>query len=101
MATVSIPSVLRTFTERQSQVSLAGANVGEVVASLAASYPDLAPHILDDSGNLRSFVNVFVGDTDIRSLQGPQTPVGDDTSILLVPAIAGGAPDDTALASVR
>ncbi|MFZ2623909.1 MAG: MoaD/ThiS family protein [Propionibacterium sp.] len=101
MATVSIPSVLRTFTERQSQVSLEGANVGEVVASLAASFPDLAPHILDDSGNLRSFVNVFVGDTDIRSLQGPQTPVSDETSILLVPAIAGGAPESTSSASVR
>ena len=92
MATVSIPSVLRTFTQRQSQVNLEGGTVGEVVASLAASYPDLAPHILDASGTLRSFVNVFVDDTDIRSLQGEQTPVSADSAILLVPAIAGGSP---------
>ncbi|GAA2182594.1 hypothetical protein GCM10009785_22510 [Brooklawnia cerclae] len=93
MAIVTIPSVLRTYTARQSRLTVPGATVEEVVSTLAASYPDLAPHILDDRGDLRSFVNVFVGEQDIRSLDGVTTHVDDDSAILLVPAIAGGAPE--------
>lgn len=101
MTTVTIPSVLRPFTDRKSELSLEGSSVGEVVASLSAAYPDLAPHILDENGDLRSFVNVFVGDTDIRSLQGTDTPVFPGSTIVLVPAIAGGAPDTINFQAVR
>ncbi|MDN5976272.1 ubiquitin-like small modifier protein 1 [Acidipropionibacterium jensenii] len=93
MAIVSIPSVLKSYTDRQRQVVLPGTTVAEVVKELTSAYPDLAPHILDEDGTLRDYVNVFVNDSDIRQLDGELTAVEEDSTVRLLPAIAGGAPD--------
>ncbi|MDR1806417.1 MAG: MoaD/ThiS family protein [Propionibacteriaceae bacterium] len=90
MAKLSIPTALRAYTERQAKVDADGATVGAALAALADRYPDLRPHLFDEAGELRGFVNVFVGDTNIRSLAGLATPVTPDSVVALVPAIAGG-----------
>lgn len=88
--TILVPTALRTFTDRQSEVLVSGDTVGEAVANFAASYPDIKPHLYEDNGDLRSYVNLFVGETNIRNLQGFDTPVKDGDTVMLVPAIAGG-----------
>ncbi len=93
MPNVSIPSVLRNYTDRKRQLNLPGATVSEVVAELTTAYPDLKQHILDDDGKLRGYINVFVDDKDIRSLDGENTALTEDSSIRLLPAIAGGSTD--------
>jgi len=64
--------------------------VKEIISDLTLNYPDLKKHLLDDAGQLRSFINVFVGDDDIRSLQQEETAVNNQTLISIIPAIAGG-----------
>jgi molybdopterin converting factor small subunit len=87
---VRIPTTLRTLTGGQSQVSLEGANVRDVLASLDGAHPGFADRLLDDDGNLRRFVNVFVADDDIRFLEGLDTPVPDGETVSIIPAVAGG-----------
>jgi molybdopterin synthase sulfur carrier subunit len=91
MATIIIPTPLRKFTNNTSKVEVKGGNIKEVISDLTLNFPDLKKNLLDDSGNLRSFVNVFVGNDDIRDLQKEETSVKDDTVISIIPAIAGGA----------
>jgi adenylyltransferase/sulfurtransferase len=88
--TIQIPSALRNFTERQGEVKVEGATVGAAIAALAAAYPDLKPHLFQDDGGLRSFINIFLGDTNIKKLQGLETALPDGAVVMLVPAIAGG-----------
>ncbi|HZG23122.1 MAG TPA: MoaD/ThiS family protein [Chitinophagaceae bacterium] len=90
MATVIIPTPLRKFTNNTARLSVKGSNVEQIVSELSLNFPDLKKHLVDEKGSLRSFVNVFVGDDDIRNLQQGQTAVQDDTVISIVPAIAGG-----------
>jgi molybdopterin converting factor small subunit len=90
MATVIIPTPLRKFTNNTAKLSIRAGNVQEIVNDLSLNFPDLKKHLLDEQGKLRSFVNVFVGDEDIRNLQQEQTTVKDETVISIVPAIAGG-----------
>ena len=91
MSDVRIPPVLRTSTGGQKQVEVAGATVGEVIGGLVAAYPGLAPQLLAGDGDLNRFVNVFLNDTDVRHLQALDTPVGERDTVLLLPAMAGGA----------
>jgi molybdopterin synthase sulfur carrier subunit len=91
MATVIIPTPLRKFTNNTSKLNIRADNVQEIVDDLSLNFPDLKKHLLDEQGKLRSFVNVFVGDEDIRNLQQEQTAVKDETVISIVPAIAGGS----------
>lgn len=91
MPKVYIPSPLRQFVDDQRTVDLPGETVGEVVAALAASYPAVRTHLFDDADTLRSFVNVFVNEDDIRILQGLATPVTERDEVSLVPPIAGGS----------
>ena len=100
MATLFIPTALRAFTDRQSQVEITADTVGEAISALAGLYPDLAPHILDDEGVLRGFVNVFVGQTNIREIKGLDTSVISTDEVSIVPAIAGGSGADTCWAEV-
>ena len=88
MAIVLIPTALRKFTGEQSSLEVAGATAGEVLRNLGALHPALGGQILDN-GKIRGFVNVFVGDEDIRFLDGDATPVSNE-EITLIPAIAGG-----------
>ncbi|MEN9934058.1 MAG: hypothetical protein RLZZ387_637, partial [Chloroflexota bacterium] len=64
--------------------------VGQVLASLAEQYPQLGKQLYSERGQLRSFVNIYVGDEDIRYLQGVETPVPDGETVSIIPAIAGG-----------
>jgi molybdopterin converting factor small subunit len=90
MATIIIPTPLRKFTNNSARVNINGNNVKGVVDELTLNYPDLKKHLLDEQGNIRSFINLFVGDEDIRNLQQDQTPIKEETVISIVPAIAGG-----------
>jgi molybdopterin synthase sulfur carrier subunit len=87
---VRIPTTLRTLTGGQPEVSLEGGNVRDVLASLDGAHPGFADRLLDDEGNLRRFVNVFVADDDIRFLDGLDTPVPEGAEVSIIPAVAGG-----------
>jgi sulfur-carrier protein adenylyltransferase/sulfurtransferase len=91
MAKVLIPTPLRHFTGKQDSVSASGATVGEVLESLMGQYPDLRKQIFTEEGKLRSFVNVYLNDEDIRYLSKSATPAKDGDTISLVPSIAGGS----------
>ncbi|MDR3336574.1 MAG: MoaD/ThiS family protein [Treponema sp.] len=86
---ILIPTALRAFTDRNSEVSVEGAAVGEAIAALAEKYPDIRQHLYKE-GELRSFINIFVGETNIKNLQGLDTALSPGAEIMLVPAIAGG-----------
>lgn len=88
--TVRVPTTLRTLTAGASEVAVDGATVREVVAALDATHPGFADKLLDDDGNLRRFVNVFVADDDVRFLEGLDTPVPDGETVSIIPAVAGG-----------
>ena len=87
---VRIPTILRTFTGGSAEVSAAPGTLREVIASLDSSYPGLGGRIVDDTGNLRRFVNVYVGDEDVRFADGLETPVPAGAHVSVIPAVAGG-----------
>ena len=89
--TVFIPTPLRPFTDQQATVQVSGSNVGEVLQNLVTVHAELRHHLFTPDGKLRSFVNVYVNDEDIRYLTKEQTPVGDKDSVSIVPSVAGGA----------
>lgn len=74
-STLLIPTALRAFTDGQGKVTLEGHTVGQLVAALAARYPDIQPHLYDDAGALRSFINLYVGEHNIKTTGGLETPV--------------------------
>ncbi|MET0729201.1 MAG: ubiquitin-like small modifier protein 1 [Acidimicrobiales bacterium] len=88
--TVRIPTTLRTLTGGQSEVSVEGSTVGEVLTALESEHPGFSERILDPDGGLRRFVNVFVADDDVRFLQALATPVPDGETVAIIPAVAGG-----------
>ena len=90
MTTVRIPTPLRKLTAGNEEVACAGATVGQVLADLERQFPGLKERICDDAGKLRRFVNVYVGDEDIRFQRDLDTPVSDGAELSIVPAIAGG-----------
>ena len=87
---VLIPSALRAFVDRKSEIEAEGATVGEALAHVAAQYPDLKHQIYEDDTKLRGFVNVFVDGTNIKKLNGLDTPLAAGATVMIVPAIAGG-----------
>ncbi|MCB0397860.1 MAG: MoaD/ThiS family protein [Flavobacteriales bacterium] len=93
MAKLIIPTPLRKFTENQATYETEGQNVKEVVTKLTQAFPGVAPHILDEQGQIRAFINIFVGDENINDLQQENTAVAGDTVVSIVPAIAGGSPN--------
>lgn len=95
--TVLIPTTLRIFTNQRSEIELDGTTVEEVLAALSDEYPETKKALFDESGQLRSFINIFVNENNIKNLQGYQTTVKDGDEIMLIPAIAGGAPTDSVL----
>ncbi len=90
MATVIIPTPLRKFTNNTARLEVSAVNIQQTVDELTLNFPDLKKHLLDEQGQIRSFVNIFVGNDDIRNLQQEKTEVKTDTVISIVPAIAGG-----------
>jgi molybdopterin converting factor small subunit len=87
---VRIPTILRTFTGGSREVTAEPGTLREVIAGLDAAYPGLGGRIVDDTGNLRRFVNVYVGDEDVRFAQGLDTPVPAGAHVSVIPAVAGG-----------
>src|SRR5690348_1297170 len=92
MAKVLIPTPLRQYAAKKDTVELGGSTVGEVLKALTSQYGDLRGQLYSDEGKLRSFVNVYLNDEDIRYLKKEATPVADGDTISIVPSIAGGAP---------
>jgi molybdopterin converting factor small subunit len=90
MPTIRIPTPLRKYTQGREEVTVAGATVGAVLEALERDAAGIRERILDDAGKVRRFVNIFVGEEDIRFLEGLQTPVGERDEVSIVPAIAGG-----------
>jgi adenylyltransferase/sulfurtransferase len=93
MATVIIPTPLRKFTNNTARLEVNAGTIQDTVNELTRNFPDLKKHLLDEGGGIRSYVNIFVGNNDIRDLEQERTAVKEDTVISIVPAIAGGSPD--------
>src|SRR5579885_228667 len=91
MARILIPTPLRQYADKQDSVQLPGKTVGEVLGELTTRFPDLRKQLFTDEGRLRSFVNVYLNDEDIRYLNKDATPVNDPDTLSIVPSIAGGA----------
>jgi molybdopterin converting factor small subunit len=90
---VRIPTILRAYTQGKSDVSVTvedGAALADVVAALDRAHPGIAARVLDDSGQIRRFVNVYVDDDDVRFAAGLQTPTPDGARVSVIPAVAGG-----------
>ncbi|CDR08948.1 MoaD/ThiS family protein [Streptomyces iranensis] len=87
---VRIPTILRTYTGGQAEVSADGATLAEVLADLEKNHAGISARVLDDTGKLRRFVNVYVNDDDVRFADGLATATPDGAGISIIPAVAGG-----------
>src|SRR5204862_4157651 len=87
-----IPTPLRPYTDKKDTVDAEGRTVGELLADLTKRHSGLKPHLYNEQGTLRSFVNVYINDEDIRYLQKEQTPVAPGDTVSIIPSVAGGAP---------
>jgi molybdopterin synthase sulfur carrier subunit len=87
---VRIPTILRTYTGGESEVSAEGDTLSAVLDDLDGNYSGIKGRILDEAGQLRRFVNVYVGNDDVRFLDGLQTQVRDGAEVSVIPALAGG-----------
>jgi len=91
MARILIPTPLRQFADKHDTVEVEGATVGEALTALITRFPDLKKNLYSDEGKLRSFVNVYLNDEDIRYIKKEATPVAAGDTLSIVPSIAGGA----------
>ncbi|HET6292068.1 MAG TPA: ubiquitin-like small modifier protein 1 [Kribbella sp.] len=87
---VRVPTILRPYTQGASEVSVEGSTLSEVLESLDTSYPGIKGRVLDESGELRRFVNVYVDNDDVRFSEGLQTSIKDGGQVSIIPAVAGG-----------
>ena len=90
MPVLKIPTPLRSYVNGNLEVPVMGKNVAEAVESLLIQFPVLRPHLANAKGELRPFVNLFIGKTNIRELQGLETPLDDNDLLILIPSLAGG-----------
>lgn len=90
MPNIRIPTPLRVYTSEESQVTVEGATVGEVLSNLTTRFPELRQHLYDGE-KLRNFVNVYLGDEDVRFLDGLDTQLEEGDNLRIIPSIAGGA----------
>jgi molybdopterin converting factor small subunit len=89
--TIAIPTALRAYTGGAASVSVDARTAGAALDALTTQHPDLARHLRGPDGKLRSFVNVYLNDEDIRHLERDATPLKDGDTLVIVPSIAGGA----------
>jgi adenylyltransferase/sulfurtransferase len=89
MPNIKIPTPLRVYTGQQAQVNVAGATIGEALTDLTNQYPELRQHLFNGE-QLRNFVNVYVGEEDIRFLNGMDTDISETDALRIIPTIAGG-----------
>ncbi len=87
---VRIPTILRTYTKGESEVAVDGGTLAEVVDALDSSYPGIKARVLDESGELRRFVNVYVDNDDVRFADGLKTNIANGAQVSIIPAVAGG-----------
>jgi molybdopterin synthase sulfur carrier subunit len=90
VATVTIPTQLRSLTGGIEEISVSSSSVAEVIDDLDARFPGVGDRLLDESGTLRRFINIYVDEEDVRFLNGPKTEVGDDARVSIIPSVAGG-----------
>jgi molybdopterin converting factor small subunit len=90
MAKVLIPTPLRQYAGNQKEVEAAGATVGEILTTLTSEFADLRKHLYTDEGKLRSFVNIYLNDEDVRYLDKDKTAASPNDTLSIVPSIAGG-----------
>jgi len=90
MPAIRIPTPLRNYTSGQNEVLVQGNNVSEAMADLLTQFPALRPHLYNGQDTLRPFVNLFLGEDNVKDMQGLETPLKDDDRLLLIPSIAGG-----------
>jgi molybdopterin converting factor small subunit len=88
---MEIPTALRQFAGKQASLELNAGTVGDALKQLTGTYADLRKHLYTEDGRIRSFVNIYLNDEDIRYLQKENTPTKDGDTISIVPSIAGGA----------
>jgi sulfur-carrier protein len=87
---VRVPTILRTYTKGESEVTADGSTLSEVLESLESSFPGIRSRVVDEQGKLRRFVNVYVGNEDVRFADGLDTKTPDGTQVSVIPAVAGG-----------
>ena len=90
MPIIKIPTPLRSYTDGSKEISVEGETVGAALGSLLSLYPDLSKNIYNDDGQLRAFVNLFLGKDHIKNLQGLDTPLDQKDILRILPSIAGG-----------
>lgn len=90
MSKIRVPTPLRPYTEGQGKLEVKASTVGEALLELTAQFPSIWPHLYNDEGILRPYVNLFVNDEDIRTLEGEQTAIHDGDTLMILPSIAGG-----------
>ena len=89
--TLRVPTILRSLTGGEAEVSVEGAaTLAELIAKVDAGHPGIRGRVLDDDGKIRRFVNVYVGEDDVRFAQGLETPTPDGVTVSIIPAVAGG-----------
>jgi sulfur-carrier protein len=91
MPTIKVPPVLRPQTDGQAEVSVEGATVGEVLRALAERYPQTRDQLFSPEGELNRYVNVYLNDEDVRVLDGLETGASESDTVVILPAMAGGA----------
>ena len=89
-ATVKIPTPLRKLTNNETSVDADGTTVEQIVESLESTYPGMRERLIDDNGDLRHFVNIYLNGEDIRYIDGLKSSVSDNDELSIVPAVAGG-----------
>jgi sulfur-carrier protein len=87
---VRVPTILRTYTKGESEVTADGSTLSEVLESLESSFPGIRARVVDEQGKLRRFVNVYVGNEDVRFADGLDTKTPGGTQVSVIPAVAGG-----------
>ena len=90
MPILKIPTPLRAYTGGRPAIDVEGSSVGEALSDLTARHPDLRPHLFNEAGELRPYVNLFLNDEDVRYLAGRETPVAKTDLLRIIPSIAGG-----------
>jgi len=91
MSSIRVPTPLRPYADGNKEIPVEAKTVGQALNQLTEKYPSLQPHLFDDSGELRAYVNLFLNDEDVRHLQGTATPLGNSDRLTIVPSIAGGS----------
>ncbi len=90
MPTLKLPTPLRPYAENQASFDLPGETVGEILEMVVEQHPTLKKHLFNEEGQIRPFVNLFLGDENINQLEGLETPLADGDTVLIIPSIAGG-----------